>query len=156
MVYRLSILCSTLCAGLLVVALAGCESKSTYAFDELDSTPAQDELIEFSLGNYKIPIPLTHNFGPTAAPKRNRLEFSFELYALIARDYQSQLASLWHRHEGKIRDHVIQACRNAKLEELEEPELSKLKSHLNDAIQAELGANSIRRLLVSEVVLSKL
>ena len=63
---------------------------------------------------------------------------------------------MWQRHEGKIRDRVIQVCRNARLEDLQEPELAKLKSHLVDAVQAELGTNSIRRLLIAEVVTQKL
>ena len=53
-------------ACLLVAAMAGCGSKPTYAFDELDSTPAQDELIEFPLGTYSIPIPLVNRSTSTA------------------------------------------------------------------------------------------
>ena len=146
---------AALIAGVCVATFTGCGSPPTYEFDELDSTPAQDELIEFSLGKYDIPIPLAPTYGGEGA-KRNRVEFSFELHALVTNDYESQLAGLWERHEGAIRDRVILVCRNAKLEELEEPELATLKSHLTDAIQAELGPKSIRRLLLSEVETRKL
>jgi len=138
-------------AALLAVSLAGCDSTPTYEFDELDSTPAQDDLIEFSLGTYVIPIPLVRSYEAGAGPKRNRVEFSFELHALITGDYQSELARMWDRHEGMIRDRVILVCRNATAEELQEPELATLKSHLTDAVQAELGSKRIRRLLISEV-----
>jgi flagellar basal body-associated protein FliL len=144
-------------AVLLMVALPGCGSQPAFEFDAHDSMPAQDELIEFPLGQYSIPIPLVRafEFDRTAA-KRNRLEFSFELYALVERDGETQLIKLWERHEGKVRSRVIQVCRSAKLEDLQEPELAKLKSHLADAVHAELGAKTIRRLLVSEVVTQKL
>jgi flagellar basal body-associated protein FliL len=145
-----------LAVGVLAVATGGCGSRPTYEFDELDSTPAQDELIEFSLGTYAIPIPLVQAYGPSEGPKRNQVEFSFELHALITSDYESQLTGMWERHEGTIRDRVIRVCRNATLEELQEPELATLKSHLTDAVQAELGPKTIRRLLISEVVTQKL
>jgi hypothetical protein len=147
---------AALLAGIFVAALSGCGSSLTYEFDELDSSPTQDELIEFSLGKYDIPIPLVPSFEPGEGQRRNRVEFSFELHALITGDYESQLASVWERHEGTIRDRVILVCRNATLEELEEPELATLKSHLTDAVQEELGPKSIRRLLISEVVTRKL
>ena len=147
---------AALAAGIVVAALTGCSSPPTYEFDELDSTPAQDELIEFPLGKYSIPIPLVHPYDNGSGSKRNRLEFSFELHALVTGDYESQLAELWERHEGTVRDRIILVCRNAKLEELQEPELATLKSHLTDAIQAELGPKGIRRLLISEVDTQKL
>jgi flagellar basal body-associated protein FliL len=136
---------------LLTASLAGCGSPPTYEFDELDSTPAQDDLIEFSLGKYVIPIPLVKSYAASEGTKRNRLEFSFQLHALITNDYKSELTGMWDRHKGTIRDRVILVCRNATLEELQEPELATLRSHLTDAVQAELGAKSIRRLLISEV-----
>lgn len=143
-------------AVVLVATLPGCSAQPTYAFDELDSMPAQDELIEFPLGKYSIPIPLVRSLEMDSASKRNRLEFSFELHALTTRDGESQLADVWERHEGKLRDRVIQVCRNAKLEDLQEPELATLKSHLVDAVHAELGPKSVRKLLVSEIVTQKL
>jgi flagellar basal body-associated protein FliL len=140
-----------LAAALLAVSLAGCQSSPTYEFDELDSMPAQDDLIEFSLGKYVIPIPLVRSYAAGAGPKRNRVEFSFELHALITGDYESELTNMWERHEGMIRDRVILVCRNATADELQEPEMATLKSHLTDAVQAELGSKRIRRLLISEV-----
>jgi flagellar basal body-associated protein FliL len=133
------------------VSFAGCHAKPSYEFDELDSTPAQDDLIEFSLGKYVIPIPVVRSYAAGAAPKRNRVELSFELHALITGDYKTELASMWDRHEGTIRDRVILVCRNATVDELQEPELATLKSHLTDAVRAELGSKRIRRLLISEV-----
>ena len=143
-------------AVVLVAVLPGCGAQPTYEFDELDSMPAQDELIEFPLGQYSIPIPLVRTLEVDNSPKRNRIVFSFELHALTTRDGETQLSDVWERHEGKLRDRVIQVCRNARLEDLEEPELATLKSHLVDAVHAELGPKSVRKLLVSEIVTQKL
>ena len=130
--------------------MAGCNSKPTYEFDALDFTPTQDELVEFSLGHYVVPIPVARADSEIDAISRNRVEFSFDLYVLITRDYESQLADMWQRHEGKIRDRVIRVCRKASVEDLQEEGLPTLKSHLMDAVQAQLGPKSIRRLLVND------
>jgi hypothetical protein len=145
-----------LLACLAVAAGPGCGAKEDFAFDELDLTPAQDELIEFPLGKYVIPIPLLQAANMDEGLKRNRVEFSFALYALVTPDCKKRLAGQWNRHEGKLRDHIILVCRNATAEELQEPELATLKTHLTDVVQAELGFQCIRRLLVSEVITRKL
>ncbi len=137
-------------------ACAGCGGHDEFAFDELDLTPAQDELIEFSLGKFTIPIPLVEATMMDEGVKRNRVEFSFALYALVTADCKKRLTHQWKRYEGKVRDRVILICRNATAEELREPELATLKTHLTDAIHAELGSECIRRLLVSDVVTRKL
>jgi hypothetical protein len=138
------------------VAIGGCKSHSAYEFDALDFTPAQDELSEFSLGHYSIPIPISKPDGSSEGENRNRMELTFDLYALVAPSYESQMQDSWERHEGNVRDCVIRICRNASLEELQEPELSTLKSHLTDAVQDQLGPKSLHRLLISEVATKEL
>jgi hypothetical protein len=154
--HRISVLLAIVAAGPIVAATSGCGSQESYAFDELDLTPAQDELIEFSLGKYVIPIPLVKSTGMDEGLKRNRVEFSFALHALVTSDCKQQLAAQWKRHEGKLRDRIILVCRNATSGDLQEPDLATLKSHLTDAVYAELGANCVRRLLISEVISRKL
>ena len=142
--------------GAVLAAIAGCGSNPAVDFDDLDLTPAHDELMEFPLGRYTVPIPVVERNGQDQPVRCNRLEFGFELYALITPDQQSSLADAWERHEGKIRDRVIRVCRNASLADLQESELATLKSHLADAVQAELGAKGVRRLLMTEVVSQEL
>lgn len=131
-------------------ALAGCGAPPPYEFDEFDFAPADDQFVEFPLGKYEIPVPIARGIGG-ASVSRNRIELSFDLYALITRDHEPQLEDMWTRHEGNIRDVVIRVCRNATLDELQEPELATLKSHLTDAMQMQLGPKGIRRLMLSEV-----
>jgi hypothetical protein len=132
--------------------LAGCSSKHAFHFDELDLVPAQEELTEFSLGHYQVPIPVANDREGDQATPRNRFEFAFDLYALVSPEKRSQLAAAWERHEGKIRDRVIRVCRNASVDELQEPELGTLKAHLTDAVQTQLGETEVRQLLITEVV----
>jgi hypothetical protein len=149
--YRWILCRAAVVIGVLGIAEGGCNSPAPYEFDALDLTPTQDELIEFSLGHYSIPIPVVRPYEQKEKPRQNRIEFDFDLYALIPRDYEREMTDSWARHEGKIRDRIIRVCRAASLEELQESELSTLKSHLTDAVQSQLGRTGIRRLLVAEV-----
>ncbi len=125
---------------------SGCSSKSQFQFDELDLVPAQEELTEFSLGKYAIPIPVAEVDSGESRDRRNLVQFDFELIAVVKRDQESRIADSWERHEGKIRDRVIRVCRNASLDDLEE-----LRAHLMDAVQAQLGDKEIRQLVIAEV-----
>jgi hypothetical protein len=143
---RMSWKCESLLLASLAWAACGCGSKSRFQFDELDLVPAQEELTEFSLGKYAIPIPVAEGIDGEAQSKRNAVEFGFELIAVVKREHESRIVDSWERHEGKIRDRVIRVCRNASLNDLEE-----LKAHLMDAVQAQLGDKEIRQLVIAEV-----
>ena len=140
-----------LAAGFLAAMVCGCESRTAFEFDALDLTPAQDEMSEFALGHYAIPIPIAKSDGLSEGESRNRLVLTFDLFALVSPSEGPALTDSWSRHEGNVRDTVIRVCRNASTEELQEPELSTLKSHLTDAVQDQLGSKSVHRLLISEM-----
>lgn len=145
------------CAAVILgCGLAGCASKSTFEFDRLDLQPAEEELTEFTLGEYKIPIPLVEDRGQNKLTRRNRFQFDFELYALVSPKEQSQIEDAWGRHEGTIRDQVINICRSASLDELQEPELATLKARLTDVLAAQLGEKQLRQLLITQVVSQEL
>src|SRR5882757_2813386 len=93
------------CAALALAscALPGCSSKSDFKFDQMDLLPVEEELTEFSLGEYKIPIPLAEDRGQNRINRSNRLQFEFLLYALVSPKEQSQFQDAWSRHEGEIR-----------------------------------------------------
>lgn len=143
-------------AGVMGICLTGCGSPSAFQFDKLDISPNRESLSEFSLGRYEIPIPIANDRTNDHGKWSNRLTFNFALFALVAPNEESHLADSWERHEGKIRDRVIQVCRNASLDELQEPELATLKSRLMDAVQDQLGEREVRRLLMTEVVSQQL
>jgi hypothetical protein len=135
--------------------LPGCGSRSAFEFDALDLAPPHEELAELSLGEYRIPIPALQDRGRSQT-HCHRLEFDFELHALVSPKQQSRVADAWARHEGRIRDQVIRVCRNATLDELQEPELGTLKARLVDALASQIGGNHLRQLLLTEVVSQEL
>src|SRR5262245_37310368 len=99
----------------------GCSSPPQFEFDELDLVPAQEELAEFSLGQYRIPIPSITYDADNRPLQRNRFQLEFELFALISPNEKSQITVAWEQHQKKIRDRVIRICRNATIDELQEP-----------------------------------
>lgn len=138
--------------------LSGCggPAKSKFEFDCLDVVPAEDELNEFPLGEYKVPVPLMDHPGPSRFGGCNRLQFDFELYALVSPKEEAQFEDAWNRHEGVIRNRVIEICRRATADELMEPELSTLKARLSDALALQLGEKRLRQLLINNVVSQEL
>ncbi len=139
-----------------LIAASGCGSKSKFKFDCMDVLPAEEELNEFPLGQYKIPVPLVDTPGHSRFGGCNRLQFDFELFALVSPKEQSQFKDAWTRHEGVIRDRVIDICRRATADELMEPELSTLKARLTDALATQLGERRLRQLLINNVVSQEL
>jgi flagellar basal body-associated protein FliL len=134
------------------LAMTGCGSRPSFEFDGLDLLPTQADLTEFSLGKYKIPIPVVEDRDQKHPTHRNRLQFDFDLYALVTHKDEARIASSWEHHEGDIRDRVITVCRNTTVDELQEPDLATLKAHLMDALATPLGEIELRQLLITEVV----
>jgi len=143
------------CAAAVCLA-GGCGSHSTFEFDALDLAPPQEELSEFLLGQYSIPIPVAEQRGSKVLGHRTRFQLDFALYALVRPENKSTIADDWARHEGKIRDHVIRVCRNASVDELHEPELLTLKARLMDVLASQIGKQDVRQLLITEVMSQKL
>ena len=141
-----------LAAALFACALAGCSSKSSFKYDQLDVNSAEEELSEFSLGKYQIPIPVADERHNESASRRNRFQFDFELYAVVSPKEEAHIADVWDRHQGVIRDRVINICRSASVEELREPELATLKSRLTDVLAMQLGEKRLRQLLIIDIV----
>jgi hypothetical protein len=145
-----------LAALLIFSTIAGCGSRPAFELDGLDDAPAQQALSEFSLGEYRIPIPVLMDRGQAKPVFRNRFQFDFQLHALVSPAEQSQVSDAWDRHEGKIRDQIMRVCRNATVDELQEPELATLKARLIDALASQMGGKEVQQLLLTEVVSSEL
>lgn len=137
-------------------AVAGCGSKSKFEFDRMDLLPVEEELSEFPLGEYKIPIPVSDDRSQSNSPRRNRFQFDFHLFALVSPQEEAQIGDAWDRHEGVIRNQVINVCRSASVEELQEPELATLKARLTDVLATQLGEKRLRQLLITDVVSQEL
>src|SRR6185295_5050107 len=70
--WRIALLLAT---GLIGCAANGCRSKSSLQYDRLDLHPPEDELKEFPLGEYKIPIPLVDDRAQNKLTRTNRFQF---------------------------------------------------------------------------------
>ena len=139
-------------AVLAVSVLSGCGAKSTFEFDSLDMVPAQEDLSEFSLGEYKIPIPVATDSAQERPERRHRFQLDFQLHALVLPASVARVTAAWERHEGEIRDHVICVCRNATVDELQEPDLATLKTRLMGELAPQMGDKEVRKLLITEIV----
>lgn len=147
--HRVFAACAALCTAL------GCGSDPKFEFDRMDLLPVKENLSEFPLGQYKIPIPVTDSNTDSARP-RNRLQMDFQLYALVAPSEEAQLADAWKRHEGAIRNEVINVCRGASVRDLQEPELATLKARLANVLSARLGDKRLRQLLITDIACQEL
>lgn len=138
-----------------MLLLAGCGTPPPFDFHALGLVPAQEKLSEFSLGKYAVPIPVLVDAGPQTR-RHNRFQFDFELHALVAPDQHAQVADAWKRHRGEIRDRVMRTCRRISIDDLNEPELGTLKSHLIAVVQQQLGAKEIRQVLITDITSQEL
>jgi Flagellar basal body-associated protein FliL len=138
--------------GVLSCAAGGCKSKAPFQLDGIDVLPPVEELKEFSLGQYQIPISVVDDRNQAKLTRHNRFQFDFALYALVSPTEKSQIEDAWERHEGQIRDQVINVCRSATLDELQEPEFATLKARLTDVLAAKLGEKPLRQLVLNAVV----
>ena len=136
---------------LVACAAMGCGTKSAFQFDALDFAPPEEVLSEFSLGSYRIPIPVADDRGQSQPTYRHRLELNFELLALVQPSGLSQVTEAWSRHEGKIRDQVIRICRSASVDELQESDLATLKARMIDALSRQMGTKQVKQLLMNNV-----
>ena len=139
-----------------VAVVAGCGVEEELRFEHLELLPAQEELVEFPLGRYVIPVPLQGENRPENQPARNQLQIEFLLHALVPPGEQEAATTAWERHEGMFRDRVIRVCRSASLEDLQEPDLVALKSRLLDSTQPLFGRARVRGLLITEMYTQEL
>src|SRR5436190_7615607 len=138
--------------GVLCCAAGGCSSKAPFQLDGVDVLPPVEELKEFSLGEYRIPISVVDDRNQAKLTRHNRFQFNFSLYALVSPKEKSQIEDAWGRYEGQIRDQVISICRSATLDESQEPEMATLEARLTEVLAAKLGEKPLRQLVLNAVV----
>lgn len=138
--------------GVLGCAASGCKPKAEFQLDGIVVLPPVEELKEFSLGEYRIPISIVDDRNQAKLTRHNRFQFDFTLYALVSPKEQSQIEDAWGRYEGQIRDQVINVCRCATLDELQEPAFATIKARLTEVLSAKLGDKPLRQLVLNAVV----
>jgi hypothetical protein len=131
-----------------LVSCVGCGHSHAAHGDQGDESSPQ--FVEFSLGTYVVPIPVTLNeeIGPA---RRNVMQLEFVMHAIVPTSLGPQVEKVWQKHGGRFRDRVIELCRVTSLDDLQEPGLETLKSRLLDAARPTFGRSSIDRLVLTDV-----
>lgn len=138
---------STLAWGLVFLVLflgVGCGSEPVVNFDRFEKLPEFTGAIECKLGAFSVPIPIQEQ----GLELLYQLKFDFELYASIAPNQERSLKKHLAHNEGRFRDCVMNVCRSASMQEIEEPDKSMIKSRLRDAIEPFFGSVEIEHLII--------
>lgn len=131
-----------------LLAAAGCGGVEELATPDYELLSFREQLAEIPLGAYSVPVPIAFE-AEGGLGRDNRLQFRFELFALVSpRDRAKAIACL-ARQKGQLRDTVISVCRNSTVDDLLDPQLSNLRSRLLDAIQPLLENVTPKRILVT-------
>ena len=83
--------------GVLGCASSGCKSKAPFQLDGIDVLPPVEELKEFSLGKYQIPISIVDDRNQSKLSRHNCFQFDFTLYALVSPKEKSQIEDAWEQ-----------------------------------------------------------
>lgn len=139
-------------AALCGLCATGCGDPLPFDYQALGLAPTQESLVELSLGKFSVPIPVMIDASAPTARRSNRIQLDFELHVLVPPHQESRVSDTWEGHQGAIRDEVMLTCRSASIDDLQEPELGTLKSHLVDVLQDHLGKKEIRQVVITDFV----
>ena len=128
----------------------GCGKDETYV-DEMEILPQKEELAEFSLGKYMIPLPVNPLVHATEWSHGNPMYLSFDLFVVVKPNDISKIERAWARSEGRFRDEVLTTCRQANLDELTEPTLATLKGKLIRVAIRRFDEHIVRRIVINEI-----
>lgn len=143
-----------LVAGLLCATTAGCGSDAISPIERFERLPSVEQLVTVDLGEYVIPIPVEPTTpSPIAA---TQVQIEFRLHAAVLPEYESTLRSNYKRLEGRLRDNVIEITRNTSIEDLLDPTLTTLKTHLADSLKPFVGAAHIERIHIADPQVKRL
>ena len=141
-----------LCTLLLGIAGCGSSEPEPTPFARFERLPSVEQLSTVALGVYHVPVPLsTHQRDDVdTRALHGQVQLEFELHAAVLPKYEKSLTDSYERNEGRISNSVIQVCRNAPIEDLLDPSLTTLKSHLMDALQPFFRHVPLERLHLSD------
>ncbi len=140
----------------LLLALAGCGSSSAIKLEdyleEIEFEVPLNSASEVPLGKYSIPIAARSNQESLDEQQATWVQLKFDLYAVVAPENESALLTAWERHQGLYYDGALKICRSASLDDVLDPRLASIKSHLTDLSRMIFGKKRIRQLLCTNIV----
>lgn len=138
------------CALLMVV---GCsDSQVSLGIAEIERGRIREQLVEVSLGEFSVPIPVGEPVSQGVVRQKNLLLLRFSLWALVAPDDTARVERLMKRNAGAIRDRVIVTCRSAPLDDVQDPNMAALRSRLLDQLLPLFEGNLLRRVFVTDTL----
>lgn len=116
---------------------------------------ANEELAEVDVGEFRIPLAAVdqRSAPESSLPGRNALLLRFRLFAVVPPHREDDVASRIQTHRARLREEVIRTCREATLDELDEPALITLKGELHQVLGRYFGPQHLRQIIMTNVLL---
>lgn len=138
-----------------LLAGAGCGQTETSPFERFERLPTIEQLVTVDLGEFVVPVPVEP--GEDATPiSATQVQIEFFLHAAVLPEHERTLRQNYERLEGRFRDNVIDVCRNTSIEDLLDPGLTTLKTHLADSMKPFIGDARIERIHIVDPQVKRL
>lgn len=143
-----------------LVLLLGCgevkQSQFEIYLNQLDAEASLETAAELHLGDFNIasalPLPesVAAEYDEDEEIEPLWVQVKFQLFAIVAPKDKKAVIAACERHRGMIDDTVINVCREATKEELDDSRWATLKSRLLDQIRPILGDERVRQLTFAD------
>lgn len=136
------------------LSITGCGSGgATLSIEQLEQGFINEQQVEVDLGDYAVPIPVLVTESEGKSHYENILLLRFRLWALVNPSEESVTKRLIRRNRGKVRDRVMTECRNAPLVDVQDPNLTALRSRVRDRLQPLFDGDLLQRVFVTDVLI---
>ncbi|MDA7950301.1 MAG: hypothetical protein MPJ24_02350 [Pirellulaceae bacterium] len=129
-----------------LILLGGCGSKA--ANDEFAQEGAV-ELTEVHLGDYNVTVDIDSEFEGRKILLNGQLSFS--LFATVDEKNRKRLEKLILQRKGTFDDRVIAICRDTKLPDLRDPNLTVIRSKMKEMVELLFENTYIDSFVFSEI-----
>jgi flagellar basal body-associated protein FliL len=124
---------------------------------ELEFDTPLDSTSEIKLGNYVMSIAARQQQDVSRAhSNRQWVQLRITMHVIVDPENESAVRSEIERHKGLLDDTILTVCRNASLDALSDNGWVIMKSRIIDNIRPILGQDSLRQLVVSNIIIDTL
>ena len=138
-----------------VLMMSGCGTADTSPFERFERLPTVEQLVTVDFGEYVVPVPVEPG-EDSDGMAATQVQIEFFLHAAVLPQHERSLRSNFQRLEGRFRDNVIDVCRKTSVEDLLDPSLMALKTHLADSMKPFLGDARVERIHIVDPQVKRL